>query len=87
MQKWLVENQNWIMNLVALGSFLYEPVTSYFTNQPFSWRTFLSMLVLSVLAYLKGKYPAALINKSMISDEACKKANTQGYVTSSDLKE
>lgn len=87
MQKWFIDNQNWIMNLIALGSFLYEPVTAYLSKETFNWRTFGSLIFVSILAWLKGKYPLALVNSSKISVQQERDITKQGYATSSDLKQ
>lgn len=49
--KWI----NIITNVLAVLFAIYEPIMSYFENQPFNWKTFIGCLFGALVAYFTGK--------------------------------
>jgi len=44
-----------ITNIIAVLLAIAEPLISYFNNEPFNWKTFIILLMSSIVAYYTGR--------------------------------
>lgn len=85
--KVITDNKNKISTVFAFVMFLYEPLNSYFMNQPFEWKTFIFLLFGSLVSFSIGKYPKNLFTGQNVSMSKEYQIDTKGYATSDDLKD
>lgn len=66
---WLVNQKDWVTDLIAVLIFLYEPVMSYLSNEQFNWRTFVMTIFGAVIAWFTGKYRTMFKEGKKVSDQ------------------
>ena len=54
-KNFFIENKDWISNIFGIILFLYEPLNSYLTEQPFNITTFLMLIYGAIVSYTIGK--------------------------------
>lgn len=84
--KFITGNKDKISTLFAFVMFLYEPLNSYFMNQPFEWKTFIFLVFGSLVSFSIGKYPKNLVSGNNLSASKELQIDNKGYATSDDLK-
>lgn len=84
--KLITENKDKISTVFAFVMFLYEPLNSYFMNQPFEWKTFIFLLFGSLVSFSIGKYPKNLLTGNNLSASKEYQIGNKGFATSDDLK-
>ena len=75
-----------IKTLFAFVMFLYEPLNSYFMNQPFEWKTFIFLLFGSIVSFSIGKYPKNLLTGNNLTASKELQIDSKGFATSDNLK-
>ena len=84
--KFITGNKDKISTLFAFVMFLYEPLNSYFMNQPFEWKTFIFLLFGSIVSFSIGKYPKNLLTGNNLTASKELQIEDKGFATSDDLK-
>lgn len=84
--KLITDNKDKISTVFAFVMFLYEPLNSYFMNQPFEWKTFIFLLFGSLVSFSIGKYPKNLLTGNNLSASKEYQIGNKGFATSDDLK-
>ena len=84
--KLITDNKDKLSTLFAFVIFCYEPLNSYFNNQPFEWKTFIFLIFGAVVSFSIGKYPKNLVSGNNLSASKELQIDNKGYATSDDLK-